>query len=96
MLKKKKDTVKIYSRNQLEILFQYLESKRSTYRADYDKTLLRFLFFSGCRISEALALNWSDIDFDSNTVTINKTLSQKNMGTKFQVQKRKIVMVLYL
>ena len=43
-VEKKKDTVKIYSRNQLEILFQYLESKRSTYRADYDKTLLRFLF----------------------------------------------------
>ena len=88
-IEKKKDTVKIYSRSQLEILFQYLESKRSTYRADYDKTLLRFLFFSGCRISEALALNWSDIDFDSNTVTINKTLSQTKYGYKISSPKTK-------
>ncbi|MGC3595955.1 site-specific integrase, partial [Enterococcus faecium] len=29
-VEKKKDTVKIYSRDQLESLFQYLESKKST------------------------------------------------------------------
>lgn len=43
-IEKKKDTVKVYSRDQLERLFKYLESKRSSYRTDYDKTLLRFLF----------------------------------------------------
>jgi len=73
--------------DQYKVLFQYLESKRSTYRAEYDKTLLRFLFFSGCRISEALALDWSDIDFESNTVTINKTLSQTKYGYKISSPK---------
>lgn len=79
---KKKGTVKTYLRGQLEGLFQYLESKRSTYKADYDKTLLRFLFFNGCRISGASALSWSDVDFNSDTATISKTLSQAKYGYK--------------
>lgn len=79
---KHKEKVKVYSKEQLITLFDYLNSKPETYRNDFDKTLLRFLFYSGVRISEALALNWSDIDFQENTVTINKTLSQSKNGYK--------------
>lgn len=82
-----KDTVKIYTKEQLEKLFKYLESKPTSYRSDYDKTLLRFLFFSGCRISEALALNWTDIDFENQTVSISKTLSQTKYGYKVSTPK---------
>ena len=81
-VEKQRETAKTYSKEQLERLFDYLETKDSFYRSCYDKTLLRFLFFSGCRISEALALNWSDIDFTEKTVTINKTLSQTKYGYK--------------
>lgn len=81
-VEKQKENAKTYSKEQLERLFDYLEAKDSFYRSCYDKTLLRFLFFSGCRISEALALNWSDIDFTEKTVTINKTLSQTKYGYK--------------
>ncbi len=35
-----------------------------------DKLLIRLLFHLGCRISEALALEVKDIDFDTGTVTI--------------------------
>ena len=35
-----------------------------------DKILLRILIRSGCRISEALALEVKDIDFSNGTVTI--------------------------
>jgi integrase/recombinase XerD len=35
-----------------------------------DKLLIRLLFHLGCRISEALALEVKDIDFDAGTVTI--------------------------
>ena len=86
-VEKQKETAKTYSKEQLERLFDYLEAKDSFYRSCYDKTLLRFLFFSGCRISEALALNWSDIDFTEKTVTINKTLSQTKYGYKISTPK---------
>lgn len=76
------DPVKVYSKEQLKTLFCYMNSLTPNYSNDYNKTLLRFLFYSGCRISEALALDWSDIDFEDNNVLINKTLSQTKHGYK--------------
>lgn len=35
-----------------------------------DRLLIRLLFHSGCRISEALALAVEDVDFDHGTITI--------------------------
>ncbi|KPJ22309.1 site-specific integrase, partial [Streptococcus phocae] len=40
-------------------------------------TLYRFLLATGCRINEALALSWSDIDLDNAVVHITKTLNYK-------------------
>ena len=34
-----------------------------------------FVMFSGCRRGEALALEWSDIDFERNVISISKSLS---------------------
>lgn len=76
------DQIKVYTKDQLKTLFDYLNKLKPTYSNEYNKTLLRFLFYSGCRISEALALNWSDIDFEGNAVLINKTLSQTKHGYK--------------
>ena len=36
----------------------------------------------GCRRSEALALKWSDIDFDRKTVMIQRTVSKDSNGRK--------------
>ena len=69
-------------KEQLKTLFSYMDALKPNYSNDYNKTLLRFLFYSGCRISEALALNWSDIDFEDRNVLINKTLSQTKHGYK--------------
>lgn len=74
--------IKVYNKEQLKTLFNYVNSLEPNYSNDYNKVLLRFLFYSGCRISEALALDWSDINFDNNTVLINKTLSQTKHGYK--------------
>lgn len=74
--------IKVYTKEQLRTLFAYVNSLKPNYSNDYNKTLLRFLFYSGCRISEALALNWSDIDFEGKNVLINKTLSQTKYGYK--------------
>lgn len=40
------------------------------------KTFFNFLYVTGCRKGEALALSTSDIDYDSRTATINKSLKQ--------------------
>lgn len=45
---------------------------------EFWKTFFIFLFYTGCRKGEALALNWHDIDFDSNEIMINKTLYYKH------------------
>ena len=39
--------------------------------------LFNFLYFTGCRIGEVLALNWRDIDLKNKQVSINKTLNSK-------------------
>ncbi len=44
-----------------------------------DKILIRILFHLGCRISEALALEVKDINFDASTVTILHLKSRINI-----------------
>lgn len=73
--KKTKSAVKIYTKTEMQKFFSYLNQQNATYGNDFNKTLIRFLFYSGCRAGEALALNWEDIDFNHNMVSINKTLS---------------------
>ena len=45
-------------------------------RYDY-ATLFRFLYLSGCRKGEALALTWSDVDLSKGTASISKSFSNK-------------------
>ena len=47
---------------------------------DLDKLIFDFLYYTGCRVGEAIALNWNDIDFKNKKITINKTLTNK-LGT---------------
>lgn len=53
-------------------------------------TYFRILAYSGARKSELLALKWSDIDFDTSTLNINKTLT-KGLNNKIIVQPTKTV-----
>lgn len=48
------------------------------------KTLFRVALFSGCRIGELCALTWNDIDFDTCTLYIRKSVAYaKSMGGKY-------------
>ena len=38
--------------------------------------LYKFLLMTGVRIGEALALRWSDVDFEKRVISINKTFMQ--------------------
>ncbi len=41
------------------------------------KTFFTFLYYTGCRLGEVLAINYNDINFTNKTISINKTLSTK-------------------
>ena len=49
-------------------------------RDDELGSLWAFLIATGCRIGEALALRWSDIDLDAGTVWIHRTLARDAAG----------------
>ena len=50
-------------------------------KSDKHHALWYLLLNSGCRIGEALALQWSDLDFENDTLTIGKTYDQ-DFGVK--------------
>lgn len=60
-----------YTRDELESILTTMEreSKPVWY------TFFRLIAFSGMRKGEALALTWDDINFNDNTISINKTLA---------------------
>lgn len=39
--------------------------------------ILPLLYYTGCRIGEALALTWDDVDFENRTISINKQYTYK-------------------
>lgn len=43
---------------------------------------------TGARLSEIVALQWKDVDFIKNTVTIRKTNFHKKIGTEFVLKKK--------
>lgn len=44
------------------------------------KTFFIFLYYTGMRKGEVQALNWNDINFSTNEIIVNKTLSVKTKG----------------
>ena len=45
------------------------------------KLFYTVLAYTGLRRGEALALTWEDIDFENNTITVNKSVALKSGGT---------------
>lgn len=71
--KQKKEN--FYTKDELET---FLNGARDAGIMKY--ALFRLLAFSGMRIGELIALEWSDIDFFRKTVSINKTLTLDKAG----------------
>ena len=67
----KDDALKFYTREELLVLFEYLEKEDNLEWLVF----FRLLAFTGIRKGECLALTWNDIDFINSTLTINKTIS---------------------
>ncbi len=50
------------------------------------RTFFSFLYFTGCRKGEALALNWNDINFTTNEVSITKSINrQGNINGSYEI-----------
>ena len=45
-------------------------------------SFIKFLFSTGCRTSEAIALRWQDVDFEAKTITISESIGIASDGSK--------------
>ena len=55
--------------------------------------LFMTLYYSGMRKGELLALTWADLDFETNTINVDKTeYNRKVTTTKTEASRRKILM----
>lgn len=69
--------IKFFSNQELKQFLEYLDSlDLSNYENFFDYVLYKTLLATGCRIGEALALEWSDIDLENGTISISKTLNK--------------------
>lgn len=72
-----------------EMLFWTEEEFKAFYRVIDDihwRTFFAFLYFTGCRKGEALALNWNDIDFTTNEISISKSINRHGLtDSSFEV-----------
>ena len=73
----KEHKVKFFSNQELKQFLGYLDNlDLSNYENFFDYVLYKTLLASGCRIGEALALEWSDIDLKKGIISISKTLNR--------------------
>lgn len=69
--------IKFFNNQELKQFLTYLDSfDQDNFQDYFDLVLYKLLLATGCRIGEVLALEWSDIDFDTGTVHITKTLNR--------------------
>lgn len=47
--------------------------------------VFNFMYYTGVRMGELIALTWNDIDFGTNTININKSFSNKVEGKKYVI-----------
>lgn len=64
-----KEEMLFYEPHEFELLTNYFENDKA-------RDFFIFLFYMGTRRGEALALNWNDIDFKNNSISISKTLHE--------------------
>lgn len=73
----KENKVKFFSNQELKQFLDYLDNlDLSSYENFFDYVLYKTLLATGCRIGEALALEWSDIDLKNGTISVSKTLNR--------------------
>ena len=77
VVKPDNEAIKFIDYDDLKALMSYMEdisNKKYSYYFDY--VLYSVLLATGCRFGEAIALTWSDIDFENATIDINKNYNR--------------------
>src|SRR3989338_4483942 len=72
--KREQKLPKVLSKQQVIAMIEHTTNKKH-------KLLLMFLYSSGVRISECLALQWKDIDLDNNIIRVNQGKGKKDRIT---------------
>ena len=73
----KEQKIRFFSNQELKKFLAYLDNlDLNLYENLFDYVLYKTLLASGCRIGEALALEWSDINQKTGTISISKTLNR--------------------
>ena len=73
----KEQKIRFFSNQELKKFLAYLDSMDlNLYENLFDYVLYKTLLATGCRIGEALALEWSDINLKTGTISISKTLNR--------------------
>lgn len=74
-------TDKYYSREEIQFLLSLLLQELKNPRCITHATLLHLVLFTGIRNGEAMGLKWDDVDFDNNTINIQRErLYVSNVG----------------
>lgn len=81
----KKLKIKFYTKEELQIFLNVINEEKNEFFRLRDYAIFRLLAFSGCRIGECLALNWSDLDFESKELSISKTVTK---ATEYYVSEK--------
>ena len=79
------DNLKYFNKEELQQFFSCCKEDATRSNNLLWITLFRLLAFSGMRKGEALALTWKDLDFQNETVSINKTLA-RGLGNRLLIQ----------
>lgn len=79
---------KVLTNSEVEI---FLTEAKATNHRFYSVWLVAL--FTGCRSGELFALKWSDVDFESALISVNKSWNSKNGFTSTKNQKTRLVPV---
>ena len=70
--------IKYFDNEELKQFLSYLNTLEPNTDNRKSKTLYKLLLATGLRVGEAMALSWSDIDFNNHYLNVSKTLIQQS------------------
>ena len=70
--------IKYFDNEELKQFLLYLDTLEPSTDNRKSKTLYKLLLATGLRVGEAMALSWSDIDFNNHYLNVSKTLIQQS------------------
>lgn len=77
-IEKEQKKIKYLNDIELKKFLDYLDSLDNSFKNYYDMVLYKTLLATGLRIRECVSLEWSDIDLEKGSLSVNKTLNLKD------------------